>query len=166
MEENPVKKNQVFFWQRGRRRVGWIGQSTPTRYRIDYKLRKNQKGYSHAWRRKTAVEFQLTGKRGRIRRNAPSRPVRKAARLSSQFYGFHPRQVNRILMRWPKALVRLGRVVRLDYVCDKEDGRTRIYRHDFGRPPMLCAGEKNVGGGKNLLLVIGSFRITKEGIVG
>jgi hypothetical protein len=165
--QNPIKANQLYFWQRGRRRVGWIGQSTPTRYRIDYREHPRDKVYRSVWRKKNQVEFMLTGKKGRLkRRNVSKAAIRRAVKQSRDFHGFDPRRLKRVKINWPTALTQLGHVVRLDYLSDKEDRQKRIYTHDFDKPPTLYATGRNERGQKNLLLLRGSFIIAKEGIVG
>ncbi len=167
MGGNPIKANQVFFTQRGRRRMGWIGRSTPTRYRIDYKKRSGQKGYSHVWRSRQDVEFVATGKKGRTARANVSRAtVKRAVSLSQRFHGLRPRRLSRVKITWPRALVLLGHAVRIDYLSDKEDGKPRIYTHDFDRPAQVFASGSAKGGQKNMLLLHGRFNITEEGIVG
>lgn len=147
--------------------MGWIGQSTPTRYRIDYKKRPGQKGYSHVWRRKVEVLFVTTGKPGRVKRaNVSRQAITQAARLSQRFHGFRPRRLKRVTLTWPKALALIGHVVRLDYLSDKEDGKSRIYTHDFEQPVQAFASRSGKREQKNLLLLRGKFTITEKGIVG
>ena len=92
--------------------------------------------------------------------------VSRAARLSQRFHGLRPRRLSRIKITWPKALVLLGDVVRLDYLSDKEDGKPRIYTHEFDRPAQVFASGNAKSGQRNLLLLRGAFDITEEGIVG
>lgn len=169
MVVNPIKRNQVQFWQRGRLRVGWIGRSTGTRYRIDYKRDPQQREYSHVWRRKDEVEFMVDGRRrknwGCASETNPPASLVQAAHLSKRFHGFTPRRVSRFNVTWPKAVALLGHVVRIDYLSDKKDGVNRIYFHEFEHPPALLAPAAR-GDKKNLLLLRGRFAIKSEGIVG
>jgi hypothetical protein len=92
--------------------------------------------------------------------------VRKAARLSERFHGKPPRHLKDVALEWPRALVRLGRCARIDYVSDKFDGKTRRYFHDFRHTAQLFTSEKPLSGGRSMLLIIGKFSIKPEGITG
>lgn len=100
------------------------------------------------------------------RQNVSRGTVERAARLSERFHGMRPRRVSGVRITWPKALVLIGHVVRLDYLSDKEDGKPRIYTHDFDRPAQVFASGSARSGQKNILLLHGKFAITEEGIVG
>lgn len=92
--------------------------------------------------------------------------IAQAAMLSQRFHGLRPRRISRLKITWPKALVLIGHVVRLDYLSDKEDGKMRIYTHDFDKPAQVFASGSAKRGRKNMLLLHGRFAITDEGIVG
>lgn len=100
------------------------------------------------------------------RTKTPRQAVAQAAMLSQRFHGLPPRRVSRVKITWPKALVLIGHVVQLDYLSDKEDGKVRIYTHDFDKPPRLFASNSARVGKENMLLVHGNFDITELGIVG
>ncbi len=172
MADNFVKRNQVYFRSRGRTKLGWIHKSTPTRYLIWFREHGREKT---VWRNKDLVSFRKNGRRARKPKNPCPWPPKQnvsratiggAVRLSKRFHGFRPRRLSGVRITWPKALVLLGHVVRLDYLSDKEDGKRRIYTHDFGRPVQVFASGSARSGQKNLLLLHGKFTITEEGIVG
>lgn len=100
------------------------------------------------------------------RKNVSRATINRAARLSKRYHGLRPRRLSGVRITWPKALVLIGHVVRLDYLSDKEDGKKRIYTHDFDRPAQVFASGSARGGQKNILLLHGKFAITEEGIVG
>lgn len=167
-----IKRNQVYFRSRGRTKLGWIHQSTPTRYLIWF--RENGKEKS-VWRGKDLVSFRKNGRRAPKpknpcpwppRQNVSRATIERAARLSQRFHGLRPRRVDKVRITWPKALVLIGNVVRLDYLSDKEDGKQRIYTHDFGSPVQVFASGSARSGQKNILLLHGRFAITEKGIVG
>lgn len=152
--------------------MGWIHKSTPTRYLIWFRVRGKVKT---VWRAKDLVGFVKNGRRAREpknpypwppRQNVSRATIKRAVSLSKRFHGFRPRRLSRVKVTWPKALVLLGHVVRLDYLSDKEDGKPRIYTHDFDRPAQVFASGSAKGGQKNILLLHGRFAITEEGIVG
>jgi len=92
--------------------------------------------------------------------------IAQAAMLSRRFHGLRPRRLSNVRITWPKALVLIGHVARIDYLSDKEDGKMRLYTHDFDRPVQVFASGSAKSGRKNILLLHGSFSITQEGIVG
>lgn len=90
----------------------------------------------------------------------------KAVRLSRAFFGFDPRRLHRIRITWPKAVSTLGGCAAIEYVCDKFDGKVRQYRHEFEGSCMVLAAPDCVAPGKRMLIVVGDFEITKDGIKG
>lgn len=100
------------------------------------------------------------------RKNVSRKAIKRAAGLSQRFHGFRPRRLTAVNVTWPKALVLLGHVVRLDYLSDKEDGKVRCYTHDFKQPVSVFASGSAKTGQKNILLLHGNFSIVQEGIVG
>lgn len=100
------------------------------------------------------------------RQNVSGDAITRAVKLSQRFHGFRPRRLTGVNVTWPKALVLIGHVVRLDYLSDKEDGKTRCYTHDFQAPVSVFASGSAKTGQKNILLLHGNFSITQEGIVG
>ena len=172
MADKFVKRNQVYFRSRGRTKLGWIHKSTPKRYLIWFREDGKEKS---VWRDKDLVSFRKNGRRARKprnpcpwppRQNVSRETVKQAAGLSKRFHGLHPRRLSKVRITWPKALVLIGHVVRLDYLSDKDDGKPRIYTHDFGSPVQVFASGSARSGQKNLLLLHGSFAITEKGIVG
>lgn len=172
--KNPSPKgnatpNQVLFGQNGRTKVGWINRETPTRYQVTYKDGAQTRT---VWRRKDKVKFQTTGKRGKVRNVCPkeANPVAghlaKAVKLSETFHGFRARRVRNVKVNWPKALTLIGDCARVDYVCDKFDGKLRHYFHEFEGPCVLLAGADPQPDGDNLLLIKGKFKIKAEGLIG
>lgn len=94
------------------------------------------------------------------------RAVRKAISRSREFFGFDPRSVKRMELDWPEALVHLGRCTQVNYSCDKHDEKLREYYHKFEGPVDIFAADAPQGDGREILVLIGNFKITKEGIEG
>jgi hypothetical protein len=92
--------------------------------------------------------------------------TKKAMALSKAFYGFDPRYLKRRNLTWPKSLVLLGACPQVDYISDKFDGKKRQYYHEFVHPTLIFAGPKAQKNGDNVLIIIGKFEITEDGIVG
>lgn len=161
--------NQVKFGLRGRTVVGWINRETPTKYEISYKVGAQ---LAHVWRKKTAVKFVATGKRGRVKNNCPKTAENPATsraaavELSKKFHHFDPRKIHSVNVQWPKHLVALGPCVRIDYYSNKFDGKGRVYFHEFEKPCVVMAGAVPQSDGTNLLIVKGKFEIKPEGITG
>ncbi len=169
-----ITPNQVYFAARGKRRLGWIHKGTPTRYQIAYKTAAG--GLAFVWRPKNLVTFAATDRPGPIpkKRNTCPRTanprlspaVKRAAKLSADFHGAPPRKLKYLDIEWPRALVRLGRCARVDYVSDKFDGKTRQYFHDFEGEASLFTAERPLPGGHSCLVIIGDFKIKPQGITG
>lgn len=174
-EKNPspahgATPNQVNFGMRGKVKVGWISRKTPKRYEITYKEGATTKT---VWRDKNKVTFAATKKRGKLPKKNPcmktANPAietRRAVELSKKFHGFDPRKIKEVSIEWPKSLTALGACVRVDYACDKWDGKDRIYFHDFEKPATVFAAPKSQKNGDNLLVIVGKFKITANGIEG
>jgi hypothetical protein len=162
--------NQVFFVQRGKTKVGWIHKSTPTRYLIAYDLSKRTgRPTRSVWRSKEAVEFQRTGRRGRLKRSNPGvgQPeLQTAVNLFETFHERDPKRVSRVRIDWPKALVQIGNCAQIDYISNKYDGRSRRYYHEFKQPCYVFVGARPQGDGDNLIVIKGKFKIKAEGIIG
>lgn len=84
-----------------------------------------------------------------------------------EFHGFPHRYERDIIFHVPRSLIRLGRVVAIEYECDKEngggDGTTAVYRHEFEHPASLNADEKM----RNQLYLIGDkVTVKSPGIMG
>lgn len=94
------------------------------------------------------------------------RAVDQAIKLSKRFHGFDPRRLQSVDIVWPKALVLIGRCLRIDYLCDKFDGKDRIYFHEFKNQCVVYAGESPQKDGTSLLIIHGKFKIKPEGITG
>ncbi len=93
-----------------------------------------------------------------------------AVALSRKFFGAPPRYVRRLSVKWPGQLTYLGRAGSVSYVCDKQDGRVREWVHTFNKrgTAVLCAAPAPVGRSpyKNMLVILGNFRVTQNGIEG
>ncbi len=89
-----------------------------------------------------------------------------AVELSKKFHGLVPRRVRRTNGIWPLNLVLIGGCARLEYLSDKTDGKVRLYYHDFEGPAQVYAAPIAQPGGKNMLVIIGKFKITADGIIG
>lgn len=162
--------NQVKFGLRGKTVVGWINKETPTKYQLSYKVGAQ---LAHVWRKKSAVKFVLTGKRGRVKNNCPKTAENPAGtsragalELSKKFHGFDPRKIHSVNIDWPKHLMLIGPCVRIDYYSKKFDGKGRVYYHDFEKPCVVMAGASPQRDGTNLLVIKGNFEIKPEGITG
>lgn len=161
--------NQVTFGSRGKVKVGWISRKTPTMYEVTYKDGASTKT---VMRKKNKVTFTASKKRGTLKKNPclktanPAIETRRAVELSKLFHGFDPRKIKAVNIKWPGSLTALGACVRIDYACDKWDGKDRIYFHDFVRPAVVYAAPSPQADGSNILIVHGKFKITKAGIEG
>ena len=98
--------------------------------------------------------------------NSPGPALKKALALSRQFFGFDPRKVRSLDVKYPKAVALLGACMRVDYLSDKFDGKQRIYFHEFDSPPLLLASAEPNSDGTSLLLLVGKFKVKPEGITG
>ena len=180
--QNPsIKKvptpNQVLFGQNGKTKVGWIHNETADRYHIAY---REGAALRYVWRPKEKTKFVATGRYGRPTRNhCPSTAnpgkqpyiqmtpaLARAVKLSKRFHHFDPRTVSKFHVDWPKALTCIGAGVRIDYLCDKFDGKPRVYFHEFENLATVYVGDKPQADGTNLLIIKGKFRITQNGIEG
>jgi hypothetical protein len=94
---------------------------------------------------------------------APLGVVVQAARTYTMWHGFGSSRTTRVnIPAPPRALVKLGDAVKIEYLSHKGDGRRRRYAHDFEKPyPVLATGTD----GKHLLLVGGRVQITERGLV-
>jgi len=92
--------------------------------------------------------------------------VKKAMDLSRKFYGFDPRRINRRKIVWPKSLVVLGSCAQIDYVSDKYDGKDKQYYHEFAGPCVLLGSPDAQQNGESMLIVLGKFKLTENGIIG
>ena len=160
--------NQVTFGARGKTKVGWINQETPTRYQITYKDGRQTKT---VWRAKNKVRF-MAGKRSSRKNPCPktanpgSRALSQALDLSRRFHGAAPRKVREINFRAPESLVSIGQCAQLDYVSDKFDGKRRRYFHEFEKPCTVLADPQRQADGQSLIVLLGNFKITERGIIG
>jgi hypothetical protein len=90
-----------------------------------------------------------------------------AEKLSERFFKMPARFKRQVAITWPKRqLVCLGAVVRVDYLSDKFDGKTRCYYHRFEKPMALYTCAVSQPNGSNLLIVHGKFKIESAGITG
>lgn len=160
--------NQVTFGTRGKTKVGWINQETPTRYQITFKDGRQTKT---VWRDKSKVRF-MAGKKSSRKNPCPktanpgSRALNQALDLSRRFHGAKPRKVREINFRAPQSLVSIGQCAQLDYVSDKFDGRRRRYFHEFEQPCTVLADPQRQADGQSLIVLLGKFKITERGIIG
>ena len=95
-----------------------------------------------------------------------TRALKRALRLSREFFEFEPREVKAIDIDWPKALVCLGACPQVDYISDKFDGVVRHYYHEFEEPCQVFAGESPQKDGSNILILHGKFKLESDGITG
>jgi hypothetical protein len=171
-KKNRVKANQVFFTQRGKTKVGWIHRSTPTRYWIAYDISKRTgRPTRFVWRYKDEVEFQRTGRRGRIKNRrvnsiSGQSELQDAVELFAEFYKRRPKAIHHVEIVWPKALTQIGLCAQVDYVSNKYDGKPRRYYHKFKQPCWVYAAPNPQPDGDNLLVIKGKFKIKAEGIIG
>jgi hypothetical protein len=63
-------------------------------------------------------------------------------------------------------LVGIGDAAQINYVSDKFDGEVREYFHKFGPGVEVFAADQPQPDGRELLVIIGKFKIKPEGIVG
>jgi len=98
--------------------------------------------------------------------NPAGAAVDRAVKLSKKFYGFKPRRLKTINIKWPKALTHLGACAQVDYVSDKIDGKVRRYFHEFGPGVEIFASPEPDAGGRNVLIIRGKFKLTDKGIEG
>ena len=92
------------------------------------------------------------------------------SRLSRNLRMFHGRPVRRsrtVTLNDVKGLIELGRIVAVEYECDKwnggGDGTTAVYRHEFDRPVVLAADQTM----RRQLYILGSsIRVTDAGVEG
>lgn len=118
-------------------------------------------------RSKAKVGFMRGKKTSPGRRTWVDRDTRnRAIDLSKKFHGLVPRHVHRTRVNWPLNLVLIGGCARLEYLSDKTDGEVRLYYHDFEGPAQVYAAPIAQPGGKNMLVIIGKFKITEDGIIG
>lgn len=93
--------------------------------------------------------------------------VETAIEKSHQFYGFDPRKVDNVHVdQWPNALVCLGGCAGVNYVSDKWDGQLTEYVHRFDGATRLFLAVPRPTRGKNMLIILGNFKVTADGIVG
>jgi hypothetical protein len=93
--------------------------------------------------------------------------VETALKKSHEFYGFDPRQVDDVQIdQWPDALVCLGGCAGVNYVSDKWDGKLAEYVHRFDSGTRLFLAVPKPRRGKNMLIILGNFKVTAGGIVG
>lgn len=166
--KNPTgaTPNQVNFGQHGKTKVGWINRSTPTRYEIVYKEGEHTRT---VWRKKNNVTFSKTGRRGKVSNPCPTttenpKSLAKAVELSRKFHDLEPRRIKNINFKPPKALMHIGRCVRVDYLSDKFDEKYRQYFHEFVKRSDLFVDPEPQANGKMVMFIIGDFEIKPEGI--
>ncbi len=102
----------------------------------------------------------------RLRTSANPDTTNRAIDLSKKFHGLVPRRVRNVKIDWPKNLVLIGGCARLEYLSDKTDGKVRLYYHDFEKWAAVYAAPTAQPGGQNMLVIIGKFKITEDGIIG
>jgi hypothetical protein len=87
---------------------------------------------------------------------------RAARELWEEFRETRPGRSKRIPIQWPKVLMVMGVVRRIDYDTT-HGGKFAPYKHLFapGSRPLLCAGKKR----GQLFLIGHNFRVTRRGIV-
>jgi hypothetical protein len=87
---------------------------------------------------------------------------RAAAELWQEFREARPGRSKRIPIQWPKVLMVMGIVRRIDYDTT-HGGKFAAYKHFFaaGSRPLLCAGKRP----GQLFLIGHNFKVTRRGIV-
>ncbi len=174
--KNPNMKtatdNQVYFKQYGKNKVGWINRETPTKYELTFKVGESTRT---VLRPKNKVMFVKTGKKGKIKKNPtgkcsatknPTKALQEAIHLSREFHGLEPRKVRNIKFEIPKSLMQIGSCSQVNYISDKFDEKIREYFHQFTNEALLFADPKPQKDGKQVLIIIGKFKIKPEGITG
>ena len=118
---------------------------------------------------------KINRRRGPIRRKKTNPCLRTSANpdttnraidLSKKFHGLVPRRVRNVKIDWPKNLVLIGGCARLEYLSDKTDSKVRLYYHDFEKWAAVYAAPAAQPCGQNMLVIIGKFKITEDGIIG
>ncbi len=84
--------------------------------------------------------------------------IRQAIKFYKRFHKSNPKEIEYTDLNIPSALVKLGDVLSVLYIAEKE-GDMDIYAHAFQPPLPLYAG------GDGLLVIRGEFFIEKEGIL-
>ena len=79
---------------------------------------------------------------------------------------FYAVKIKNVKWEKPKALTHLGECSQVNYINDKFDGKLREYYHEFKNRPQLFASDRPQPDGSEMLLIIGKFKIRKEGITG
>lgn len=92
--------------------------------------------------------------------------VDRAVAVSEKFHGQRARFQTEFEIDWPDSLVALGVCARVDYIADKfGDGVVR-YWHEFEGVPMLYADPELQADGKQVMVIIGKYKIESAGITG
>lgn len=99
---------------------------------------------------------------------AISKALKLALEKSEEFFGFRPRYVKKAAIEWPKSLVQIGAAAQVDYISDKFDGKVRRYFHEFEGEdlPLMFAAPAPQRNGENMIIIVGKFKIEKDGIIG
>jgi hypothetical protein len=92
--------------------------------------------------------------------------TKKALDLSRKFYSFDPRRISRRNIVWPKSFLVLGSCAQVDYISDKFDGKFKQYFHEFSGPCVLLGSPDSQKNGERMLIILGKFKLTKDGIIG
>jgi len=83
----------------------------------------------------------------------------------NEFHGHAPRKYYKTRFHIPISLIRLGRVTRIEYESDKNngggDGTKAIYYHDHTSPVFVYMDET---GKKQLYLIGQKLKVTRAGI--
>lgn len=116
----------------------------------------------------TTFELPAAHKSVRNAKNKISQALNSALRKSEEFFGFKPRWVSKAKINWPKSLVQIGACAQVDYISDKFDGKIRRYFHEFDGPemPLIYAAPTPQPNGENILIIVGKFKIEKNGLIG
>ena len=86
------------------------------------------------------------------------RDIRQAIKFYRRFHQSDPKEIEYTDLHIPNALTKLGDVLSILYIAEK-DGGTDIYAHAFQPPLPLYAGSDG------LLVITGEFFVEKEGIL-
>lgn len=99
-------------------------------------------------------------------KRATKADVKRALDRSEEFHGFIPRRVKAVEWNYPRSVVHLGHCAQVDYITDKYDKIVRQYFHEFSGRCDLFAADRPMRSGDEMLIIVGEFKITREGIVG
>lgn len=98
-------------------------------------------------------------------RNPRDGELERGAQTFQMWHEFPHHKITKVKVpftRWPRHLVKLGEVVRIDYVSNKWEGKNRTYTHATRRPRPILVTDPDA---KTVNLVGGAMRPTADGLV-